>query len=148
MKEALKEASKALEKGEVPVGAVIVKNGKIIGRGHNEVESLKDPTKHAEMTAIQNACKEISSWRLTGATIYVTLEPCAMCAGAILLSRMEGIVIGTMDKKAGCVGSLMNILDDDRLNHKVKIEAGLLQKECEKTLKDFFKELRKERKKI
>ncbi len=143
MKEALKEAQKAYEKLEVPVGAVIVKDGKIIARAHNQKETKKDTTKHAEMLAIQKASKKLESWRLIDCEMYVTLEPCSMCAGAIINSRIKKIYIGTLDKKTGAAGSVFNLFEDYVFNHKVEIEKGILQKDCEQILKDFFRELRK-----
>lgn len=143
MKEALKEAQKAYEKLEVPVGAVIVKDGKIIARAHNQKETKKDTTKHAEILAIQKASKKLESWRLIDCEMYVTLEPCSMCAGAIINSRIKKIYIGTLDKKTGAAGSVFNLFEDYTFNHKVEIEKGILQKDCEQILKDFFKELRK-----
>ncbi len=146
MKQALKEAEKAYKKLEVPVGAVIVKDGKIIARGYNQKETKKDTTKHAEIIAIQKASKKLGSWRLIDCEMYVTLEPCSMCAGAIINSRIKKIYIGTKDEKTGAVGSVLNLLEDYKFNHKVEIESGIMQKECEKILKDFFKELRKSKK--
>ena len=146
MKQALKEAEKPYKKLEVPVGAVIVKDGKIIARGYNQKETKKDTTKHAEIIAIQKASKKLGSWRLIDCEMYVTLEPCSMCAGAIINSRLKRIYIGTKDEKTGAVGSVLNLLEDYKFNHKVEIESGIMQKECEKILKDFFKELRKSKK--
>ena len=143
MREALKEAQKAYEKLEVPVEAVIVKDGKIIARAHNQKETKKDTTKHAEMLAIQKASKKLESWRLIDCEMYVTLEPCSMCAGAIINSRIKKIYIGTLDKKTGAAGSVFNLFEDYVFNHKVEIEKGILQKDCEQILKDFFRELRK-----
>ena len=143
MKEALKEAKKAYEKLEIPVGAVIVKDGKIIARAHNQKETKYDTTKHAEILAIQKASKKLKSWRLIDCEMYVTLEPCTMCAGAILNSRIKKIYIGTKDEKTGAVGSVLNLFKDYTFNHNVEYEIGILQKECESILKDFFKELRK-----
>ena len=143
MKEALVEAKKAAAAGEVPVGAVIVKDGEIIGRGHNETETAKDPTAHAEMIAIRQAAKNLGGWRLTGCTMYVTTEPCSMCAGAIVWSRISRLFIGTMDPKSGACGSVFNIPQESRLNHFVEIETGLMQEECSSLMKSFFKELRK-----
>lgn len=142
MKEALKEAKKAYAKLEIPVGAVIVKEGKIIARGYNQKEEKKDTTKHAELIAIQKASKKLDSWRLTGCEMYITLEPCSMCAGAIIHSRIDKIYIGTMDPKTGACGSVFNLLEDYTFNHHVEIETGMMQKECEIMLKQFFKELR------
>lgn len=142
MQEALKEAKKAYEKGEIPVGAVIVRNGEIIGRGHNLNESTNDPTSHAEMMAIREAAKTTGSWRLLETEMYVTTEPCPMCAGAIVLARIAKLHIGAMDPKSGACGSLMNIVGDERLNHRVEISTGLMEEESSKMLKDFFRELR------
>ena len=142
MKEALKEAEKAYKKLEVPVGAVIVKDGKIIARGHNQKETKTDTTKHAEIIAIQKASKKLKAWRLLDCEMYVTLEPCAMCAGAIINSRIKKVYIGTKDNKTGAVGSVLNLFEDFTFNHKVESEIGLMQEECEKVLKQFFKELR------
>lgn len=143
MLEALKEAEKARDKGEVPIGAVIVKDGVIIGRGHNLTESAKDPTAHAEILAIRQAAAALGGWRLFGSQMYVTAEPCAMCAGAIVWARIETLYIGTMDPKAGACGSVFNIPQEERLNHRVNIHTGLMQEECCMILKDFFKALRK-----
>ena len=147
MKEALKEAQKAYDKLEVPVGAVIVKNGKIISRAHNLKETKFDTTKHAEILAIQKASRKLKSWRLLDCEMYVTLEPCSMCAGALIQSRIKKIYIGTKDQKTGAVGSVLNLLEDYEFNHKVEVETGILEKECEKILKDFFKLLRKQKSK-
>ena len=143
MKAALKEASKAAEKLEVPVGCVIVKDGKIIARAYNEKETKLDTTKHAEILAIQKASKKLQAWRLIDCEMYVTLEPCAMCAGAIVNARIKKLYIGTKDPKTGAAGSVLNIFKDYPLNHKVEVEYDILQQECEKTLKEFFKQLRK-----
>ena len=143
MLEALKEAEKALSFGEVPIGAVIEKDGVIIGRGHNMTETDKDPTAHAEMMAIREAAKTLGGWRLLGCRMYVTTEPCSMCAGAIVLARIQKVFIGTMDPKTGACGSLTNILQDERLNHYVQIETGIMQQKCEIIMKSFFKKLRK-----
>ena len=143
MKEALKEAKKAYNKLEVPVGAVIVKDGKIIARAHNLKETKYDTTKHAEILAIQKASKKLNSWRLIDCEMYVTLEPCSMCAGALINSRIKKVYIGASDKKTGAVGSVFNLLEDYIFNHKVEYEKGVMQDECEKILKEFFKELRK-----
>ena len=143
MKEALKEAKKAYKKLEIPVGAVIVKDGKIIARGHNLKETKEDTTKHAEIIAIQKASKKLSEWRLIDCEMYVTLEPCAMCAGAIINSKIKKVYIGTMDEKTGAVGSVLNLFEDFTFNHKVEVEKGILQEECKNMLKQFFKELRK-----
>lgn len=146
MKEALKEAQKAYNKEEVPVGAIIVKDGKIIAKAHNQKETKKDTTKHAEIIAIQKASKKIEAWRLSECEMYVTLEPCSMCAGALIQARIKKVYIGTMDYKTGACGSKLNLLEDYTFNHKVEIEAGILQKECEEILKKFFKKLRKQKK--
>lgn len=143
MKEALKEAKKAYEKLEVPVGVVIVKDDKIIARAHNLKETKFDTTKHAEILAIQKASKKLNSWRLMDCEMYVTLEPCPMCAGALINSRINKVYIGTNDVKTGAVGSVLNLLEDYKFNHVVKVEKGILEKECEQILKDFFKDLRK-----
>lgn len=143
MKEALKEARKAAEKGEVPIGAVIVKDGKIIGRGHNLRESTNDPTAHAEIIAIRKASKKLNNWRLSGCTLYVTVEPCIMCAGAIVLARIDKLVYGTDDPKAGAVKSLYKAVSDKRLNHRVKeVKSGVLKEECQELLRIFFSNLR------
>ncbi len=143
MKEALKEAKKAYDKLEVPVGCVIVKDGKIIARAHNQKETKLDTTKHAEILAIQKASKKLESWRLLDCEMYVTLEPCPMCAGAIINSRIKKVYIGTKDEKTGACGSKLNLLEDYTFNHKVEIETGIMKNECEEILKKFFKELRK-----
>ena len=143
MKEALKEAEKAAAMGEVPIGAVVVKDGIIIGRGHNKTETAKDPTAHAEMEAIRAASAALGGWRLLGCDMYVTAEPCSMCAGAIVWSRIENLYIGTMDPKAGACGSVFNIVQEDKLNHQVNVTTGILQEECSRLLKDFFRSLRR-----
>ncbi len=143
MKEALKEAKKAYEKLEVPVGAVIVKDGKIIARAHNLKETKKDTTKHAEILAIQKASRKLGAWRLLDCEMYVTLEPCSMCAGAIINARIKKIYVGALDEKTGAVGSVFNLFEDYKFNHNVEVEQGIMQEECEKILKDFFKNLRK-----
>lgn len=148
MKEALKQAKKAYEKGEIPVGAVIVKEHKIIARAYNEKEYKLDTTKHAEILAIQKASKKLKSWRLQDCDMYVTLEPCSMCAGALIQARIRKLYIGTMDKKTGACGSVLNLLEDYTFNHKVEYETGILQEECENKLKDFFKMLRKVKKEM
>lgn len=146
MKEALKEAKKAYEKEEVPVGAVIVKDGKIIAKAHNLKESKNSSVCHAEILAINKACKKLGAWRLTDCDMYVTLEPCPMCAGALINSRIRKLYIGTSDEKTGACGSKINLLEDVIFNHKVEIERGILQSDCEKILKDFFKFLRERNK--
>ena len=143
MKEALKEAKKAYNKLEVPVGAVIVKDGKIIARAHNQKETKLDTTNHAEILAIQTASKKLNSWRLIDCEMYVTLEPCSMCAGAILNSRIKKVYIGASDEKTGAVGSVLNLFTDYKFNHKVLYEKGILETNCKDILQEFFKELRK-----
>ncbi|MEE9391090.1 MAG: tRNA adenosine(34) deaminase TadA [Planctomycetota bacterium] len=142
MRQALKEAEAALEAGDVPVGAVIVKDGRVIGRGHNQREVLCDPTAHAEMIAITQAAAALESWRLTGATLYVTLEPCSMCAGALVLGRVKQVVFGAADPKAGACGSVLNIVQSRALNHRLDIIPGVLVDECAGILKDFFRQKR------
>ena len=146
MKAALKEAQKAYDKLEVPVGCVIVKDGKIIARAHNLKETKTDTTKHAEILAIQKASKKLKSWRLLDCDMYVTLEPCSMCAGAVINSRIRKVYYGAHDEKTGAIGSVFNLLEDYTLNHKVEYESGILEQECEEILKDFFKKLRKMKK--
>lgn len=143
MKEALKEAKKAYKKLEVPVGAVIVKNGEIIARAYNQKETKFDTTKHAEILAIQKASKKLGSWRLIGCDLYVTLEPCSMCAGAIINSRIKNVYIGALDEKTGAVGSVLNLFTDYKFNHNVQFETGILENECKDLLQKFFKDLRK-----
>ena len=147
MKEALKEAQKSYNKEEIPVGAVIVKDGKIIGRGHNLKETKNDTTNHAEIIAIKKSSKKLKSWRLTGCTMYVTLEPCTMCAGALIQARLDKVVIGTMDEKTGACGSVLNVVEDYKFNHRVEIEKGVMEKECKSIIQEFFKKLRGKKKK-
>ena len=142
MEEALRLARLAAEAGEVPVGAVIVKDGEIIGRGFNSTETDKDPTCHAEMKAIREAARNLGGWRLPGCSMYVTLEPCSMCAGAIVLARLDALYIGTPDPKSGVCVSLSQITTDSRLNHRVELHVGILQEECSAVMKDFFRKLR------
>jgi len=142
MKEALKQAKKAYDKLEVPVGAVIVKDGKIIARAYNQKEEKNDTTNHAEILAIKKASKKLNSWRLLDCDMYVTLEPCSMCAGALIQSRIRKVYIGAPDSKTGACGSVLNLLEDYKFNHKVEIENGILKDDCENLLKEFFKELR------
>lgn len=139
---ALEEAKKAADEGEVPVGAVAVYRGEVVGTGRNRREQGQDPTAHAEMLALQAAARKLGAWRLTGVTLYVTLEPCAMCAGAVVLSRIDRLVFGTRDPKAGAVGSLMDLTQDRRLNHQVPWQEGVLASECSDVLKQFFRKLR------
>lgn len=146
MNEALREARKAYRKDEAPVGAVIVKDGRIVSRGHNERETKEDSTLHAEMTAIRKACKKLGSWRLSDCDMYVTLEPCTMCAGALVQSRIRRLFIGAPDPKAGAAGSVVNMLQVDKFNHQVEVVNGLLEDECSEILKAFFKELRARKK--
>lgn len=146
MMEALKEAYKAYEINEVPIGAVIVRNGEVVGKGFNQKETLKDATLHAEISAIKNACKNLGGWRLPGCTMYVTLEPCPMCAGALVNSRIERLVIGTRDLKTGACGSVLNIVQMEDLNHQLDVQFGVLEEECSNMLKEFFAELRKYKK--
>lgn len=143
MKEALKEAKKAYEKLEVPVGAVIVKDGIIIARAHNLKETKKDTTKHAEILAIEKASKKLGAWRLLDCEMYVTLEPCSMCAGAMINARIKKLYIGALDEKTGAAGSVLNLFEDYKFNHSVEVEKGIMKENCEKNLKDFFKDLRK-----
>ena len=142
MLEALKQAKKAYNKEEIPVGAIIVRDGKIIARAYNRKEEKKDTTQHAEIIAIKKASKKLNAWRLQDCEMYVTLEPCAMCAGALIQARIKKVYIGTMDKKTVACGSVLNLLGDYTFNHKVEIETGIVQEKCEKILKDFFKNLR------
>jgi tRNA(adenine34) deaminase len=142
MRAALREAEAALEKGEVPVGAVIVEKGRIIGRGHNQRETLLDPTAHAEMIAITQAAAALESWRLADCTIYVTLEPCAMCAGALVLARLPRLVFGAADPKAGACGSVLDVFQERRLNHRGTVTPGVLSTECAGILQDFFRRRR------
>lgn len=143
MREALKEALIAEKLGEVPVGCVIVKEDKIVSRAHNLAESRNDPTAHAEILAIRKAGRALKNWRLSGCFLYVNIEPCAMCAGAIVLSRITGLVYGVEDGKSGAVSSLYSIVDDKRLNHRVdKIVSGVLEGECREVLKNFFRSVR------
>ncbi len=142
MNEAYKEALKAYRKMEVPIGAVIVKEGIIISKAHNERESKNDATLHAEISAIKKACRKLGMWRLNGCDIYVTLEPCLMCAGAMVQARIETAFIGTLDPKAGAFGSVIDVRNIERLNHKINAVYGIMEKECANILKDFFKELR------
>jgi len=142
MEEALAEAKKAADLKEVPVGAVIVKDGIIVGRGHNLTENTKDPTAHAEMIAIREAAKTLGGWRLLGCEMYVTCEPCSMCAGAMVWARLSKVYIGTMDPKGGACGSVLNVLQEKRLNHNVEIHTGVMQQECSTIMKDFFRNLR------
>lgn len=142
MREAIAEAQKAEELGEVPIGAVVVHNNEIIGRGHNLRETTFDATAHAEMVAIREASRHLGAWRLLDCRLYVTLEPCPMCAGAIVQSRVPQLIYGTLDPKAGCAGTLMNLLQESRFNHRTDVVEGILQEECAALLTQFFRRLR------
>ncbi|MBS5794189.1 MAG: tRNA adenosine(34) deaminase TadA [Clostridiales bacterium] len=142
MKEAYKEAIKAYDINEVPIGCVIVYNNNIIARGYNKRNSEKNSLKHAEIIAIDKACNVLGDWRLEGCTLFVTVEPCPMCAGAILQSRIDTVVFGTKNNKAGCCGSILNLLDNKNFNHTVKIIDGILLEDCSMLMKKFFKKLR------
>ncbi len=142
MKQALREAEKAFEKGEAPVGAIIVKEGKIIASAHNLREKNLDPTAHAEILAIRKAAGKLGGWRLSDCDIYVTLEPCAMCAGAIIQARISRVFFGADDPKAGAAGSVVNLFGEWRFNHRVEVKAGIMEEECSQILKDFFRKLR------
>lgn len=146
MKKALDEARLAFEKGEVPIGAVIVKDGEVIASAHNLRETEHSATAHAELLAIQKACEVLGGWRLSGCELYVTLEPCPMCAGAIINSRIDRVVFGSKDEKAGACGSVMNLFAAD-FNHRPKLTVGVLEKECSSILKEFFASLREKKKK-
>ncbi|MBM7606750.1 tRNA(adenine34) deaminase [Metabacillus crassostreae] len=147
MKMAIEEAKKAKELGEVPIGAVIVLNDQVISTAFNLREKEQRSIAHAEILAIDKACQELETWRLENATLYVTLEPCPMCAGAIVLSRIKRVVYGAADPKGGCAGTLMNLLQDERFNHQVDVLSGIEAEHCGKMLSDFFKELRTRKKK-
>lgn len=142
MEEALREAAEAAAIGEVPVGAVVVKDGEIIARAHNMVETHGRSSGHAEMLAIEAAEEAVGGKWLAGCTLYVTLEPCSMCAGAMVLARIDRLVIGAMDPKNGACGSIFNVANNERLNHRIQVESGILEEECAKILKDFFREMR------
>lgn len=146
MKMAIDEAEQARRKGEVPIGAIIVHDGNVIATGRNARESMQQTLSHAELFAIQQANDYIGSWRLEDCTLYVTLEPCPMCAGAIVQSRIKRVVYGATDPKAGCAGTLMNLLQDERFNHQVEVTKGVLEAECGALLTDFFRALRKRKK--
>lgn len=146
MRLALSEASRAKEKGEVPIGAVVVYQNRVIAKAHNLREITRKANAHAELLAIELANQTLDRWRLEETTLYVTLEPCAMCSGAIVLARIPNVVYGARDKKAGCAGSLMNLLEDSRLNHRATVISGILEEECSAILSNFFKELRQKRK--
>lgn len=146
MGEALKAAKKAAARGEVPIGAVIVRDGKVLGSGYNLRETRQDPVAHAELIAIRRASRRAASWRLTGATLYVTLEPCLMCMGAAILARIDRLVFGCFDPKGGAAGSLYDLSSDSRLNHRFAVESGVREQECSEILSNFFRELRRQKK--
>jgi tRNA(adenine34) deaminase len=146
MKMALKEAKKAYDINEVPIGCVIVRDDKVIGKAYNKRNTDKNVLSHAELIAIQQACKKTGDWRLEDCTMYVTLEPCQMCAGAMVQARLKKVVIGTMNAKAGCAGSVLNILQMEQFNHQVEIEKGVLEEECANMLTTFFSDLREQKK--
>ena len=146
MKEAIRQAKKAYAIGEVPIGCVIVRDGKIISRGYNRRTIDKNTLAHAELAAIKKASKKLDDWRLEGCTMYVTLEPCQMCAGALVQSRIDRVVVGCMNPKAGCAGSILNLLQMPEFNHQVELEIGVLEEECSQMMKDFFRELRETKK--
>ena len=148
MKEAIRQAKKARALEEVPIRCEIVSRGKIIARGYNRRNTDKNTLSHAELNAIRKASKKLGDWRLEGCTMYVTLEPCQMCAGALVQSRIDEVVIGSMNPKEGCAGSVLNLLEVEGFNHKVKITRGVLEEECSTMLSDFFKELREKKKRL
>ena len=143
MAEALAEARKAAAEGEVPIGAVVVHDSRVIGRGRNARETRRDPTAHAEMLALQEAARALGRWRLTGATVYATLEPCPMCAGALVNARVDRLVYAVPDPKAGAAGTLFDVVRDQRLNHRLEVTAGVLGRECGELLTEFFRARRK-----
>ncbi|MDD3254034.1 MAG: tRNA adenosine(34) deaminase TadA [Lachnospiraceae bacterium] len=145
MKEAIRQAQKAAKLGDVPIGCVIVYDGKIIGRGYNRRMADKTVLAHAEIIAIRKACKKLDDWRLEDCTMYVTLEPCPMCAGAIVQARIPKVVIGCMNPKAGCAGSVLDMLHEDGFNHQVQTEIGILEEECSRMLSEFFRQLRRKK---
>ena len=147
MKEAIKQAKKAYAIDETPIGCVSVYEDKIIARGYNRRNTDKSTLAHAEITAIKKACKKLGDWRLEGCTLYVTLEPCPMCAGAIVQSRIDRVIVGSMNPKAGCAGSVLNILQTDGFNHQTELTTGILKEECSQLMTSFFKELRMRKKK-
>lgn len=148
MKMAIAEAEKARTINEVPIGAIVVLDGQVIGAAHNLRETKQNAVAHAELLAIQAACEKVGTWRLENAELYVTLEPCAMCSGAIVLSRVKKVVYGAKDPKGGCAGSLMNLLEEERFNHQCEVRSGVLETECSTLLKDFFKSLRQQKKMV
>lgn len=143
MREAVRQAKKAYAIGEVPIGCVIVHNDRIIGRGYNRRTTDGNTLAHAELIAIRKACRKMGDWRLEGCTMYVTLEPCQMCSGAIVQSRMDRVVVGCMNPKAGCAGSVLNLLQMEEFNHQAELTTGVLGEECSRMMKEFFRELRK-----
>ena len=144
MAQALAEARLAAEEGEVPIGAVLVADGRVVGRGRNARERLRDPTAHAEIIALQEASRALERWRLSGATMYATLEPCPMCAGALVSARIDRLVYGVADPKAGAVDTLFDLVRDGRLNHRVEVASGVLAQECGEILREFFRQRRKQ----
>ncbi|KUP43215.1 adenosine deaminase [Bacillus velezensis] len=146
MREAIKEAKKAEAKGEVPIGAVLVLHDEIVARAHNLRETEQRSLAHAEMLAIDEACRKLGTWRLEDAVLYVTLEPCPMCAGAVVLSRVAKVVFGAFDPKGGCTGTLMNLLQEERFNHQAEVVSGVLGEECGEMLSAFFRKLRRQKK--
>ncbi|MBT2714326.1 tRNA adenosine(34) deaminase TadA [Pseudomonas sp. ISL-88] len=148
MREAIKEAKKAEEKGEVPIGAVLVLHDEIVARAHNLRETEQRALAHAEMLAIDEACRKLGTWRLEEAVLYVTLEPCPMCAGAVVLSRVDKVVFGAFDPKGGCAGTLMNLLQEERFNHQAEVVNGVLEEECGEMLSAFFRKLRRQKKEL
>lgn len=145
MKEAIKQAKKAEAIGDVPIGCVIVHDGKVIARGYNKRNKDKTVLAHAELLAMKKACKKLGDWRLEDCTMYITLEPCQMCAGAIIQARVDRVVIASMNPKAGCAGSVLNLLEMDGFNHKAEVTRGVLEEECSSMLSGFFRELREEK---
>lgn len=143
---ALEEAKKARDKGEVPIGAVIVRGGEVIGKGYNKREMLRSPLAHAEILAIDEASRYLDAWRLLDCTLYVTIEPCIMCAGAIVNSRIERLVIGADDPKMGACGTVVNLVEEERFNHRVDVTFGVMREECSTIMSDFFRTLRKRKK--
>ena len=143
---ALEEARKAFDLGEVPIGAVLVCDGQVVARGHNLREIWHDATAHAEMVVIQDACRKLERWRLSGTTLYVTIEPCPMCAGALVNSRIDRLVYGSPDSKAGAVESLFNVVQHEKLNHRLEVTAGVMEEECAAIMKEFFRERRRQKK--
>ena len=143
MRLAIREATRALEHDDVPIGAIVIKDGEVVGSGHNERELRADPTAHAEMIALREAARTLGSWRVLDSVMYVTLEPCAMCAGAIVLSRIPRVVFGAWDPKAGAAGSVLDVLDTPQLNHRPTVQGGLLEEDCGDLLRAFFADRRR-----